>query len=406
MKTLKHTNGFLLSSMVSTSRVFRSFLLCIASVLTLFGTAWAGDLSLSVKVENKLTSARIGEVVAVPFDQLRHADPSFNPSGMIVIEKVTGKVLPLQICDAQLLFQSDIAAGETKTFIIKKNDGASLITQSLVDGRFVKPREDYAWENDRIAFRMYGPALAKDVNNGIDVWTKRVRSLIVEKWYKGEEDTGAAKVVYHIDHGEGADFFNVGRTLGCGSSALWCDGKLYQPGVFSSWRTLANGPLRVSFELTYNAIVVNGKTFTETRRITLDAGQNLNRIDVLYSSPDTSGAMHIVAGLVKRKGVVESHNTNRDWMGLWGPTNDDPVNGSLGTGIVLPGSGFNSMAEDSTQFLALSSARVGEAFTYYAGAGWTRSGDFAFEADWKTYLAGAAARLQSPLIITVTKSDK
>jgi hypothetical protein len=305
-----------------------SALLLIATIFTGFA-AHAGELSLFVHVTNPLPIILKGDVIAVPLEQIRHTDPSFSPAGMIVVDQRTGKTLIQQVTPTEILFQSDVAANETKTFILKKDDGGMRSSQSLVDGRFVKPREDYAWENDRIAFRMYGPALAKEVNNGIDVWTKRVRYLIVEKWYKGEEDTGSAKIVYHIDHGEGADFFNVGRTLGCGSSALWLDGKAYQPGVFSSWRTLTDGPLRVSFELTYAKNEVAGKSFVETRRITLDAGDNLNRIDVLYSSPDTTGPLQFVAGLVKRRNVTEAHDQQRTWISLWGPTNDDSVNGSL-----------------------------------------------------------------------------
>ena len=67
--------------------------------------------------------------------------------------------------------------------------------------RFVpKADDDVAWENDRIAFRVYGPSLAKKqkTGSGIDVWVKSTRSLVIDRWYKADD--------YRRDHGEGLDF--------------------------------------------------------------------------------------------------------------------------------------------------------------------------------------------------------
>src|SRR5687767_4261811 len=44
--------------------------------------------------------------------------------------------------------------------------------------------DDFAWENDLAAFRVYGPALrSKPENSGIDCWLKRVEYPIIDKWY-------------------------------------------------------------------------------------------------------------------------------------------------------------------------------------------------------------------------------
>ena len=81
--------------------------------------------------------------------------------------------------------------------------------------RFVPERsDDFAWENDKIAFRAYGPALhASGENSGIDCWLKRVDYPIINKWYK-ENAEGKS---YHKDHGEGYDPYKVGASRGCGS---------------------------------------------------------------------------------------------------------------------------------------------------------------------------------------------
>ena len=61
--------------------------------------------------------------------------------------------------------------------------------------RFVPERsDDFAWENDRIAFRMYGPALERtgEISSGIDIWAKRTRKPVIERWYYRTD--------YHKDH--------------------------------------------------------------------------------------------------------------------------------------------------------------------------------------------------------------
>jgi len=338
-------------------------------------------------------------MISLRWSEILKELPSLGSKDIVVIDTRTkGKVLSQSNGD-DLLFQTNFAAKETKSFVIKYGSNGDTKPQSRVDGRFVEPRQDYAWENDRIAFRMYGPALAAEVNNGIDVWTKRVRYLIVEKWYKGEEDTGKSKVSYHIDHGEGADFFSVGKSLGAGGSGIWYNNRVYQPGVFSSQRTICNGPLRVTFELTYNTWLVEGKQLIETKRISLDAGQHLNRIEVTFTSPIPGDTILIACGLVKRKNTLLSRGNNNPWIGLWGQTAEDSVNGSLGTGVVLLKSTFIGMNEDKDQHLIIGRAKVGETFTYYAGAGWTRSGDFAGSDEWNAYLESYCQRLQQPLRI-------
>ena len=111
------------------------------------------------------------------------------------------------------------------------------------------PRDDVAWESDRIAFRIYGQGLWKvdSLNSsGLDIWVKRMREPIVEKWYaKGHDD-------YHRDTGEGADFFDVGETLGAGGTAIWRERQAVSRAATSRrGRVIANGPVRAIFELQY-----------------------------------------------------------------------------------------------------------------------------------------------------------
>ena len=303
----------------------------------------------------------------------------------------------------EFIFQSGFGPRESRTFFVQSTPKNRREVFSVTDVRFVEPRQDLAWENDRIAFRMYGPALAAEVNNGIDVWTKRVKYLIVKKWYEGEEQT--PKIVYHEDYGEGADFFNVGRSLGCGGSGIWFENKVYQPGVFTSYKIISPGPIRVCFELYYGPWAFDGKRLTETKRITLDAGQNLNRIDVTYMDSSQSSQLEIACGLVKRNNTKSFENKSHGWMSLWGQTNDSLQNGYLGTGIVFEQSKLTRVTEDKDQYIMLGKTRIGSQYTYYAGAGWTRSGDFNTEEAWNKYLDVFSQELRSQLLVTITASS-
>jgi len=377
----------------------------LAAVLALAVVPLSAGTGVLVTVSNPSQVVRKSETVEVRLADLSAGDSLLGRAGIAVVDKATGERIVSQKMDAYLLFQSDFGARETKTFLVMPEEKPPGNVGSMVDGYFALPREDYAWENDRIAFRVYGPALAAEVNNGIDVWTKRVRTLIVRKWYAADESSGTGNY-YHTDRGEGADFFAVGKSLGAGGSGIWYKGMLFQPGVFSSYRMLAHGPIRTSFELRYTGWNVGGKRFVETKRISLDAGWNLNRIEVQMTGVSPGDSLLVACGLVKRKNVSVHADDRGGLLALWGPTNDDPVNGSLGTGVLLAPSTVAGRAEDSSQVMLLGRISSGGAFSYWAGAGWTRSGDFHDSASWLAYLKEAFHRLLEPLQVSVHPSGK
>lgn len=382
----------------------RILLLLVVLPLLLCGLACGSSPEVVITVDNPSDFPRATETIALSWQAILAGNPAILPTAVSVWD-ASGEI-PSQIVDLnadgvpeEILFQSGFAAKEQKTFRVKAQSSHTEFPPR-VDARFVLPREDLAWENDRVAFRMYGPAMAADVRNGIDVWTKRVRSLIVQKWYKESEGAPPGKDTYHVDRGEGADFFSVGKTLGAGGCGLWKDNVLHQPGVFTSYQVLMNGPIRAQFKLVYDNGQINGVPFRAEQTVTLDAGEHFNRIDVVYTGAGDS--LVVAAGLVKRKNAVATSNADLGWLALWGPVNDDPVNESLGTGVVMPGA---SAGEDSLQVLLLAPSTAGATLTYYAGAGWTRSGDFGNAQDWEAALAGLANRLRQPLKIAVSAGN-
>ena len=372
-------------------------------VLLLVAVVYAGEKQIVVRVSNPLNASRQSELVTVKWSKLQ------QPAGaaLVVYEKGGTQPLVSQVIDydqdgkpEELVFQSSFKAEETKEFIVKQSVGETKQTASLTYAGFMVPREDLAWENDRIAYRMYGPALAKEVNNGIDVWTKRVRYPIVQKWYAGEEKE--PKISYHEDHGEGADYFSVGRTLGVGASSLVKGDSLYQPGVFQKYRIIATGPLVAIFELTYGPVVFEGKSISQVVRITLAAGVNLNKIETTFMSESAKGKVPVATGVVKRKGTTTLSDKNNGWVGLWGLTTDKPEVGSLGTGLVLPKPAPRQTKENDVHVLVLTQAELGKPLTYYAGAGWTLSKDFTSADSWSAYLAECAKNIAAPLTISVS----
>jgi unsaturated rhamnogalacturonyl hydrolase len=110
----------------------------------------------------------------------------------------------------------------------------------------------------------------------------------------------------------------------------------------------------------------------------------------------------IAAGLVKRPNTTVSNDEEAGWMSVWGLTDNDSANGYLGTGIIMPIPSYRKTLETSDHYLMISTVPSGEWFTYYAGAGWSRSGDFKSSEDWNDYLSRFTQRLSHPLRVVVS----
>ena len=66
------------------------------------------------------------------------------------------------------------------------------------------------------------------------------------------------KESYHVDTGEGADFYDVGETLGNGGTAGWVNDTIWRADNFKEWSIIASGPIRAIFELRYDPWNVDG----------------------------------------------------------------------------------------------------------------------------------------------------
>ena len=386
----------------------KKIIIAIFFLSFLFSLVNAKETQITIKISNKSQLTYMGEVVAINWNSILKKDKSFTKTNITVLEKSTGKKVISQVSDNngdgipdELLLLTDLNPNETKEYLLAKSTETEKV-DPLVSLKFVKVREDIAWESDRIAYRMYGPALAKEVNNGIDIWIKRVKYPIVDKWYThSEKYSNGGKDTYHQDTGEGADFYAVGRSLGAGSACLWKNDSLYQPGVFDTYKFIEDGPIRVIFEVNYKAVLYEGSSISEKKRISIDAGSNLNKIEDFYGSKDKNKNIEIAAGIVKRKSVTSSIDKKNGIISLWGATNEDPVNEYLAIGVIFPKNIITDYKDNENHLLVIGKTSVSKPITYYAGAGWTRSGDFSKESDWNQYLVNFSSKLKNKLVITV-----
>jgi rhamnogalacturonyl hydrolase YesR len=142
--------------------------------------------------------------------------------------------------------------------------------------------DDIAWENDKVAFRAYGPALRSAFeDSGIDLWFKRVPYPIIDKWYRQDL---TLKISYHQDHGEGYDAYKVGDTRGCGGLGLWIDGKLVTSDTYLKATILWTSADVAAFKSVYSfPIKVAGKPVYEHRLTRLRLGSRLSEISSYFS---------------------------------------------------------------------------------------------------------------------------
>ena len=370
-------------------------------------TASGQGTAVTVRAENTLDITRRDETVSVPLAELRSRLGAVEEGKVRVREAESQREVVSQVVDDDgdgtsdaLIFQGDFLPHQARSFMIERGT-PSAVAVARVHVMHDVDRDDMAWESDRIAFRTYGVGLAKYeplVSSGIDVWDKSVRSMVLDKWYAKK-----APASYHHDTGEGADFFDVGATLGAGGVAVWKNDSLYRPPNFTSWKIIADGPVRAIFEMRHPAFDARGMQVSVIRRISLDAGQNLSRAVTIFHS-DKGDSIPYVIGLVKRAGVVGSESSAQPWAWLaeWGPVDHkNGGHGDLGTAVVIPRAAVRDWKETSDHFLAVSAARSDAPVVEYIGAGWTGSGDFTDVRDWWRYLDEAAQRIATPVRVTL-----
>lgn len=371
--------------------------------------------SQEIQVKNSLDEAR-SEVVSIPVSKIEKTlGNGFDISKLELLDANSKAPVLMQWVDLnqdgkndELLFWVEIAAKSTNSYQISLKDNPSLastpVNKTYV--KFVPERiDDIAWENDKVAFRTYGPEAQRitdagepggTLTSGIDAWMKRVAYPIIDKWYQKYVDGGS----YHKDSGEGYDPYHVGNSRGIGGVGIWMEDSLYVSKNFVSYSIISEGPLRAVFELTYAPWKAGEVAINETKRISLDLGSQLYHMEEQINA--SKKIPNITTAITLHEGAGKVNlNEKLGWYSYW-ETIDDA---DLGTGIVADPKHIISSEEFRTEKKEQSHLYIhlkpSETVSYYAGFGWQKAGDFSTQKEWNQYLENFASKIASPLVISI-----
>ena len=367
------------------------------------------------------------EVVEVDVNKV-YAKLGIKSSEQFIVKNALNQEVGYQIThDGKLLLDAAVRPCGSATFTITK--GTPRESKVFVTGRQYPERvDDIAWENDRTAYRIYGPALQRSGERafGTDVWVKNTPDLEVEKRYDVElsnhgriqelkkagktEEAHAVEeaTTYHFDHGYGLDCYKVGPTLGCGAPALMNGNELILPYCYKEYQILDNGPLRFTVHVTYNPATINGQEgVVEHRIISLDKGSNYNKCTVWYEG--LKKATNLAMGLVVHQEDTETIICDKDMVLYADPTdNPNAQNFQIYVGVVFP-NGVDStkpmLLKEPANGIAghavgIVSYQPGTKYTYYFGSAWSKN-DVRTMNEWKLRSSEYLDALHTPMKVAI-----
>ena len=352
---------------------------------------------VDIGIQNKSNLDLEEAIVSVKWETILLKYPQIDTTEFVVINNKTKKQIPFQLehrglkAIQNLLLQVDVKANTSISLTVQKGKPENVVVKTY--GRYVPERkDDFAWENDVIAFRAYGKALEKTKEDayGFDVWVKRTNRMVLNERYK--------KGDYHIDHGDGMDYYHVGFSLGAGNMAPYVNDTIRYSGNYHQWEVLDNGPLRSTFQLVYDTWDAGGIKVKAMKTISLDAGSQLNRIENVYSF-EGEKSLSVVAGIIKRPETgILSLNEKQGMMAYWEPTHVE--HGTTGIGVLLT-TPVSSMLVNEKQILAKTMVKNNEPIIYYTGAVWDKARKITNNKQWNNYLENFYKKTQTPLIINL-----
>ena len=270
-------------------------------------------------------------------------------------------------------------------------DAAYETQTPIAYGRIVPEREDdFAWENDKVAFRVYGPASrGQGPVSGVDAWFKKVEYPIIDKWYAEHIHQGRS---YHVDHGEGYDPYHVGSSRGVGGTAVWVDGVPYPASKFEHHEVHASGGKTIEFTLRYAWQTPLGAV-VEIKRVSLALGSRLYRVDSVFTLDGRPASLPVAIGLTTHDGAAETFSDRQaGWIGTW-----EIIDGyGVGTGALQVGDRPREVVlesndeKDASHIWLVTACDESGALSYRAGFAWQADGEIATADEWSAFLDAAA----------------
>lgn len=422
----------------------------IIMLLALAGSNYSYAQQATVVVNNP-TDAQRQELVEVNISDVKAKLAGIAPQKgeAYIVKNKRGQQIGSQIThDGKLLIDASIRPHGSATYYI--SIGKPYPQKVWTTGALYKMRkDDIAWENDRCAYRVYGPALQRtgERSFGTDIWAKNTPDTVVYERYvmdkqgnvdgdkvdekvKSEERkmknlSGAAleaqkakikalkaesyeidvTTSFHLDHGNGLDPYRVGATLGLGAPSLMIGNQQFLPYCYKTYKILDNGPLRFTVELTYNPSTIGDmQNVVEHRIISLDKGSNFNKMTVWYE-----GLTHptdFATGFPIHEEDTETKTFAKDYVSYADPTDNIEVNNSqVFVGVLFPNGIDNTYYQlfdkkhDGATGHALGLKRGlknAEKYSYYFGAAWSKY-DVRSYTEWQIRIKEFLEALKTPL---------
>lgn len=401
-------------------------LLNIIALCLLATSAGAQNVKIIVNNDEKVQRQEVVEVCAKQLYQKM----GISYGSPVIVKNALGQQVGYQLThDSLLLVDASVRPCGTAEFSVEK--GTPRQPKVYVTGRQYPERvDDIAWENDRTAYRIYGPALQRNKERafGVDVWVKNTPDLVVNKRYAIEllnhpsiealKSAGKTQeafdleeaTTYHFDHGYGLDCYKVGPTLGGGAPALMDNGELVLPYCYRDYQILDNGPLRFTVRVDYNPTSIGkDKNIVEHRIISLDKGSNFNRCTVWYDG--LTEKRDLAAGVVVHPEDTETIHLASN-MALYADPTDNPTkqNFQIFVGLLFPeGIDYTRYlyTEQDRQngnaghVIGVKSYTPGTRFTYYFGSAWSKN-DVRTMDEWKLRSEQTLDALQTPMKVTIS----
>ena len=413
----------------------------LAMVLALAGSSYSHAQTATVVVSNPTTSPRT-ELIELSMSEVKEKLAGTTPKKgeTYVVKNKAGQQIGSQIThDGKLLIDASVRPNGTATYTI--TIGKPYPQKVWTTGALYKIRkDDIAWENDRCAYRVYGPALQKtgERSFGTDIWVKNTPDTVVYDRYikdmngniEGDKiDAQARKAKseaqrkalqaksrevdittsFHLDHGNGLDPYRVGATLGLGAPSLMVGTVQYLPYCYKTYKILDNGPLRFTVELAYNPSTIGDmKEVVEHRIISLDKGSNFNKMTVWYDG--LTSPTDFATGFPIHEEDTETKTFGKDYVSYADPTDNQEVNQSqVYVGVLFPNGVDNTYYQlfdqkhDGATGHALGLKRGlknNEKYIYYFGAAWSKY-DVRSYGEWQLRIKEFLEAQKAPLKITI-----
>lgn len=380
---------------------------CLPGLVTLPAAGQAVERALAIVVRNPLAQARANAVLVLPLRQLLQARPRWRPADLRVYRAGHAGDLPVQPYASdgqgvpdQLLVLLDMPAAADVRLQVRSAPDVPVPSAGCLQGRNVPERaDDFAWENARVGYRIYGPALqaAGEISSGIDVWSKRPSGCALDRWYRRDAEGQRRRdpsLSYHRDDGVGLDSYPVGRSPGDGGTAGWFDGAPVYSANMTRARVVAAGPVRLRIEVDYAPWRVGKAIVREHKTITLDAGSHMNRQVVRYRVEGAKRVV-VVAGVAIHSGASVVRHGN-DFFAVWDvPQRVDA--GRIGTAVMMAPAQRGGRLQRTADAAWLRFAiRDGERIAFASGSAWSL-GDMPDFPAWTAYLQAYRMRWKQPL---------